>query len=168
MPSKIPQLGRPSLGLAKRVRLSMTFKPSLVAQIAAQAAQEGLSASRLAEQLLEDGLRAKTREASVWEARLGVEAEQVSALCQGLGLKRLALFGSALTGRFKAGSDVDLLVEFKPGVVKTLLDRGRIQMEFEKLFKRKVDLAELRLIDNPIRRQAIVAEQEEIYAAGEA
>jgi len=146
----------------------MTLKPQLVAQIEAQAAKEGFSASRMAERLLEDGLRAKMRQARLWEARLGVDAEQVAALCQGLGLKRLALFGSALTERFNAESDVDLLAEFKPGAVTTLLDRGRIQMEFERLFKRKVDLAELRLIDNPIRRQAIVAEQEEIYAAGKA
>jgi len=87
----------------------------------------------------------------------------VTALCRALGLKRLALFGSALTERFGAESDVDLLVEFKPGVVKTLLDRGRVQMEFEKLFKRRVDLVELRFIANPIRRQVIMKEQLELY-----
>ncbi len=168
MPSKLAKPGRPSLGSGKRVRLSMTLRPGLVGQMEALAAKEGVSASRLAESLIEQGLHARGRGQALWEARLGVEAEQVAALCRALGLKRLALFGSALTGRFGAGSDVDLLVEFKPGVVKTLLDRGRIQMEFEKLFKRRVDLAELRLIDNPIRRQSIVAEQEEIYAAGKA
>ena len=160
-----PKPGRPSLGSGKRVRLSMTLKPGLVTQIEAQAAKHGLSASRLAERLIEDGLRAQGREQALWEARLGVDAEQVTALCQALGLKRLALFGSALTERFGAESDVDLLVEFKPGVVKTLLDRGRVQMEFEKLFKRRVDLAELRFIGNPIRRKSIMAEQVEIYGA---
>ncbi|GEM_PF-300768 len=168
MTPKPSKPGRPSLGRAKRVRLSMTLKPQLVAQIGAQAVREGLSASRMAEQLLEEGLRARGRQRAMWELRLGVDAEQVAALCRGLGLKRLALFGSALGERFSAESDVDLLVEFKPGVVKTLFDRGRVQMEFEKLFRRRVDLAELRLIDNPIRRESIVAEQEEIYAAGKA
>jgi predicted nucleotidyltransferase len=32
-----------------------------------------------------------------------------------LGVQRLALFGSVLHGRAQLGSDVDLLVEFRPG-----------------------------------------------------
>lgn len=157
--------GRPALGGAKRLRLSMTLKPALVARIEKRAAQAGVSASRLAEALLEGGLDRDAREAQAWEARLGVDADQVAALCRALGLRRLALFGSVLTGRFGLDSDVDLLVEFKPGAVRTLLDRGRVQMEFQKLFKRKVDLTELRLVDNPIRRREIAATQREVYAA---
>jgi hypothetical protein len=38
-------------------------------------------------------------------------------------------------------------------------------MEFESLFGRKVDLAELRLIRNPERKREILAKQMEIYAA---
>ena len=49
--------------------------------------------------------------------------------------------------------------------VRTLFDRGKVQIEFECLFGRKVDLAELRLIDNPIRKSEILAHQQEIYAA---
>jgi uncharacterized protein len=157
--------GRPSLGSAKRVRLSMTLKPKLVAAIEKRASASGISASRLVENLIEEGLRSAGQKRDLWQARLGVDAEQIKALCRGLGVSRLALFGSALTDRFRAESDVDLLVEFVPGAVTTLLDRGRIQMEFEKLFGRKVDLAELRLIDNPIRRREISANQKEIYAA---
>ena len=165
MPRTQPKSGRPALGTAKRQRLSMTLKPQLVAQLNEQAAQSGVSASRMVETLLEAGLRDHARRQDLWEARLGVDAGQVAALCRSLGLKRLALFGSALTDAFGPDSDVDLLAEFKPGVVRTLLDRGRIQMEFEKLFGRKVDLAELRLIDHPIRRRAIQAQQRVIYAA---
>ncbi|HTB21098.1 MAG TPA: hypothetical protein VK914_00160 [bacterium] len=47
-----------------------------------------------------------------------------------------------LTDRFSPDSDVALLVEFLPGTVRTLFDKGRIQMDFEGLFKRKVDWAE--------------------------
>jgi uncharacterized protein len=98
-------------------------------------------------------------------ARLGVDADQIASLCRSLGVSRLALFGSVLTDRFRAESDIDLLVEFVPDAVTTLLDRGRIQMEFEELFGRKVDLAELRLIENPIRRREISAHHVEIYAS---
>jgi predicted nucleotidyltransferase len=165
MPRIQTKPGRPSLGSAKRVRLSMTLKPEVVASIEKRAAGAGISTSRLVETMIEEGLRSAHRKRSLWQARLGVDAEQIKALCRALGVSRLALFGSALTDRFRAESDVDLLVEFMPGVVTTLLDRGRIQMEFEKLFGRKVDLAELRLIDNPIRRREISATQKEIYAA---
>jgi uncharacterized protein len=157
--------GRPALGPAKRVRLSMTMKPELVAQIEKRASIAGVSASRLAEQMLEERLRSEEQKLSLWEARLGVDQERIAALCRILGVSRLALFGSVLTDRFGPESDVDLLAEFKPGAIQTLLDEGRIQMEFEKLFGRRVDLAELRLIDNPIRRREISKTQREIYAA---
>lgn len=143
----------------------MTLKPDLVVRLERRASAEGVSASRLVETMLETGLESQGLQPSLWQARLGSSSEQVVALCRALGLKRLSLFGSVLTERFGPDSDVDLLAEFKPGVVQTLLDRGRIQMEFERLFGRKVGLAELRLIDNPIRRREILAHCEEIYAA---
>jgi predicted nucleotidyltransferase len=98
-------------------------------------------------------------------ARLGKNAEQVADLCRKLGVQRLALFGSILTDHFNAESDVDLLVEFLPGVVRSLFDKGGIQMDFEDFFGRKVDLAELRLIDNLTIRKEILAHHQEIYAA---
>jgi len=94
-----------------------------------------------------------------------VDAERIAAFCRDLGVRRLALFSSVLTDRFGDDSDVDLLVEFMPGTVTTLLDRGRIQMEFEELFGRKIDLAELSLISNTIRRREILAQKLEIYVA---
>jgi len=143
----------------------MTLKPKLVAAIEKQAARAGISASRLVENLIEEGLRPGGQKPGLWQARLGVDANQISSLCLSLGVRRLALFGSVLTDYFSAESDIDLLVEFVPDAVTTLLDRGRIQMEFEELFGRKVDLAELRLIENPIRRREILAHHVEIYAA---
>jgi uncharacterized protein len=115
--------------------------------------------------LTEEAFTSEMQKHGVWQACLGVDADQISSLCHSLGVKRLALFGSVLTDRFGSESDIDLLVEFVPGAVGTLLDRGRIQMDFEELFGRKVDLAELRLINNPIRRREILAHHMEIYAA---
>jgi predicted nucleotidyltransferase len=143
----------------------VTLKPEIVERIEAKCVRAGVSTSRMAETLIEEGLRSLRRRETPWEARLGVTASQVAALCRALGVRRLALFGSALTDQFGGESDIDLLVEFGPGVVKTLLDRGRAQMEFEALFGRKVDLADLRLIDNPIRKNEIMGRQQEIYAA---
>ena len=52
---------------------------------------------------------ALTRE-QVQERLWGIEAEVL-----GLGVRRLALFGSVLRNEARSDSDVDLLVEFAPG-----------------------------------------------------
>jgi predicted nucleotidyltransferase len=44
-------------------------------------------------------------------ARLGIAEPEIRAL----GVQRLALFGSVLSGRARPDSDVDLLVQFRPG-----------------------------------------------------
>jgi predicted nucleotidyltransferase len=40
--------------------------------------------------------------------------EYVAAFCQKHGIRRLAVFGSALRDDFRPDSDVDILVEFEP------------------------------------------------------
>lgn len=53
MLTKHPKRGRPSLGPAKRTRLSMTLKPDLVARLEARAQGSNRSVSNLVEELLE-------------------------------------------------------------------------------------------------------------------
>lgn len=165
MPKKALRPGRPALGAQKRQRLSLTLEPGLLRQLEAQAKRQALSHSRLAETLLAQGLQNLSLSAQLWQARLGRSSAQVAGLCQALGIKRLSLFGSVLTERFLPDSDVDLLVEFKPKVIKTLFDLGHVQMEFQDFFGRPVDIAQRHLLDNPIRRKEILATEREIYAA---
>jgi predicted nucleotidyltransferase len=165
MPLKVTRPGRPSLGKDKRTRLSMTLKPGLVQRIERRSRAMGVSSSRVVEELLEEGLRAQSLKQDVWQSRLGLDREQIAGYCKSLGVKRLSLFGSILTEKFRPGSDVDLLVEFIPGRIETLLDKGFVQMEFERILGRSVDLAEARLLDNPIRRREILGTALEIYAA---
>lgn len=54
-------------------------------------------------------------------------------------VQRLALFGSALTDRFRPDSDIDLLVEFDAGHVPGL-GIVRMQRTLEELLGRTVDL----------------------------
>jgi hypothetical protein len=46
---------------------------------------------------------------------LAVPDEVVAAFCDRHGIRRLAVFGSALRDDFRDDSDVDVLVEFQPG-----------------------------------------------------
>jgi predicted nucleotidyltransferase len=160
-----PKPGRPSLGKEKRVRLSMTLKPSLVARLDKRASAAGVSSSRMVEALLEAGLRSQAITQGLWQSRLGLDSQQIAGYCRSLKVKRLSLFGSVLTEKFDSKSDVDILVEFEPGAVKTFLELGHVQMEFERIFGRPVDLAEPGLLRDRHRRSQILGSAVEIYAA---
>jgi predicted nucleotidyltransferase len=67
------------------------------------------------------------------------EAE-IADFCRGNGIRRLSLFGSVLTDRFSDSSDVDVLVEFEPGMAVGYLRMAAIERELSLIFARRVDL----------------------------
>ena len=81
-------------------------------------------------------------------------------------IRRLELFGSAARGELKADSDIDLLVEFENNKAPSLGGMVKLQTELSALFGgRKVDLVTRSILNNPYRRQAIMKNLEELYAA---
>lgn len=56
------------------------------------------------------------------------------------GIRRLALYGSALRADFGPVSDVDLLVEFQPGRTPGLLHLAQMELELEAAIGRHVEL----------------------------
>jgi uncharacterized protein len=87
--------------------------------------------------------------------------------CERHGVARLELFGSLATGEARTGSDIDLLVEFRPEV-RLGWDFFDLQQELEDLLGCKVDLLTRRSVErdeNPLRRQSILESVREIYAA---
>ncbi len=66
--------------------------------------------------------------------------EAVAAFCRKHGVRRLALFGSVLTDRFRPDSDVDVLVEFAPGAHAGFLKLATMELELSSVLGRKVDL----------------------------
>jgi predicted nucleotidyltransferase len=88
-------------------------------------------------------------------------------LCDRYGVRRLALFGSALRDDFDPGrSDLDLLVEFSPTSPQEHAEAyfGLLE-DLESLFGRRVDLLELGAVRNPYLRREIEEQQETLYAA---
>lgn len=67
-------------------------------------------------------------------------SSQLAEICQRHGIARLSLFGSVLREDFGPDSDVDMLVEFLPGVRCGLLGMARIERELADLIGRRVDL----------------------------
>ena len=69
------------------------------------------------------------------------DPDALAALCRRNGIRRLSRFGSVAAGTARPDSDVDLLVEFAPGMVPGFLDLAAIEMELSALLEgRRVDL----------------------------
>ncbi len=97
--------------------------------------------------------------------KLPIDHNGIVDFCRRWRIQELALFGSVLRNDFRPDSDVDVLVTFEPNAPWTLWDLSRMRFELEELFGRKVDLVEKKALRNPFRRQAILADQQVVYAA---
>jgi predicted nucleotidyltransferase len=98
-------------------------------------------------------------------SRLTFSRERLAAYCQAHGIRRLAIFGSALRDDFGPESDVDVLVEFEPDRIPTLFDLAGMEQELSALFGgRKVDLRTPGDLSRYFRRQ-VMEEAEVQYAA---
>jgi|SRR3972149_1966757 len=83
------------------------------------------------------------------------------------GVRRLAIFGSALTPLFDpTSSDIDVLVEFRsmPPAERADAYFGLLE-DLERLFGRPVDLVEPSALRNPYVRQAVEASRVVLYEA---
>ncbi len=80
------------------------------------------------------------------------------------GVRRLALYGSVLREDFGPVSDIDILVEFKPGRTPGLLHMAQMELELEAVLGRQV---ELRTYEDLSRffRDEVAAIARPLYAA---
>ena len=77
----------------------------------------------------------------------------------------MSVFGSVIRDDFRENSDVDLLVEFEPGVQYSQIDLANLKAELELLFRRAVDIVEPAALTNPYRRKHILDTAQLLYAA---
>lgn len=99
---------------------------------------------------------------------LGIKDEQIADCCRRWKVSRLAVFGSAATGKLRADSDIDLLVTFSPDAQWSMFDHYRMEEELTHLFGREVDLVSIKAAEegiNPICRREILESARQIYAA---
>ena len=99
-------------------------------------------------------------------AKLHIPTKKIAAMCRKYGVRKLSLFGSAARGELTRKSDIDLMVEFKPGEAPSLWDGPDMQKEFSALFDgRRVDLVPPGIMRNPYRRKTIAPDLQVIYEA---
>ena len=97
--------------------------------------------------------------------KLVVPKRELEDFCRRHAIRRLALFGSVLREDFGPESDVDVLVEFKPGS-EVGLEFFRMQEELSEILGRGVDLNTPGFISKYFREQ-VLSEAEEVYAEAE-
>ena len=89
---------------------------------------------------------------------------EIKKICRRLPVKRLGLFGSALSQNFSQSSDVDVLVIFDSGEDIDLFDKYfELKEQLEEIFKRNVDLVIDRKFKNPVLRESINRTRTLIY-----
>lgn len=80
-------------------------------------------------------------------SRLPLDMVRLTAFCDRWQIAGLELFGSVLLEDFRAESDIDMLVSFRPGVRWGLLDHAAMEEELSRLFRRRVDLLTRRSVE---------------------
>lgn len=86
---------------------------------------------------------------------LDLPREAIAAFCQRHRIRRLALFGSVLRDDFGPDSDVDVLVEYEPGAVVTLLDMAGQEIELGAIIGRRVDLRTAQDLSRYFRQKVV-------------
>jgi predicted nucleotidyltransferase len=94
---------------------------------------------------------------------LNISQARIAACCRRHGVRRLAVFGSAIRHDFTERSDIDLLVEYEPDA-RAGLSFFALQDELTAIIGRKVDLHTPGFLDQYYRDQ-VLQEAETIYVA---
>jgi uncharacterized protein len=97
-------------------------------------------------------------------AGLTLDDDFVAAFAAAHGIRRIALYGSALREDFRSDSDIDLLVEFQPGHTPGLLHFAQMELELEDALGRRVELRTPEDL-SPYFRDAVTASARPLYAA---
>ena len=95
---------------------------------------------------------------------LATNTAQIESLCKKYSVRKLYAFGSVLTDKFNAESDVDLLVEFDAMDLKNYADNYfDFKYSLQDLLHREIDLLEQQGLKNPYLKQAIDSSKRMIY-----
>lgn len=102
-------------------------------------------------------------------ADINIADETLAAICSRFGVKRLAVFGSALREDFSTNSDIDFLVEFEDDDAGPWLEKfSDLELALGAALSRSVDVVDRLAVEeseNYIRRKHILDSAVDIYVA---
>jgi uncharacterized protein len=88
---------------------------------------------------------------------IAVPSEQIAEFCRRNQIRKLSFFGAVISPRFRAESDVDMLVAFEADARPTLLTMARLERELSDLLHRKVDLRTANELSRYFRSEVVAA-----------
>ena len=95
-----------------------------------------------------------------------LNSEKLQEICRKYDVKKLYLFGSAVSGDLTEGSDLDFIVEFDGQGYDGAFDQFmNFKNELERHFNRKVDVYHQKKFRNPIFQREVDRTKELLYAA---
>jgi len=96
-------------------------------------------------------------------SKIAVPQEKIADFCRRHQIRRLSLFGSVLGEEFRPESDVDVLVEFRPGAKRGMLALAAMEEQLAEILGREVDLHTPGFLSKYFRDR-VLAEAELQYA----
>lgn len=97
---------------------------------------------------------------------VAIDLKAITHVCERLGVARLRVFGSVVTGGFDPDqSDMDFLVDFLPDVHDLLGSYLALTDELEHIVGRKVDLVMSDAVENPYFAAEALRTAQDLYAA---
>ena len=96
-------------------------------------------------------------------SKIAVPQEKIAGFCRRHQIRRLSLFGSVLGEEFRPESDVDVLVEFRPGAKRGMLALAAMEQQLGEILGREVDLHTPGFLSKYFRDK-VLAEAELQYA----
>lgn len=101
--------------------------------------------------------------------RLHLSEEELAAYCQRWKIVEMSLIDFGLDHDFEAEAHIEFLVRFQTNVMRRYADAVAMERELAELVGRDVELVDYRSVvdwsDNYIRRKAILASAQTVYAA---
>ena len=89
--------------------------------------------------------------------RIAIDRQKIAAFCCQQHIIKLSFFGSILRDDFDSDSDVDVLVEFDPEHIPTLLDLVKMEEQLSQLLGQKADLRTAEDLSRYFRDQVLAS-----------
>jgi predicted nucleotidyltransferase len=95
------------------------------------------------------------------------QKKELIAICQALNIKRLYVFGSVVSDKFREDSDIDFLISFSDNLTVDEYTQNYFTLHYKlrELFRREIDIVTERSLSNPYLIESINESKQLIYEA---
>ena len=91
--------------------------------------------------------------------------DEITKICESLNIKRMNVFGSAVSGKFRKDSDIDFLIKFSDELTGEQYADNYFKLHYKlrEILKREIDIITESTLSNPFFIESINNSKELIY-----